>query len=52
LDSAGSNTEEKLSYQLLNTKEIVEKPPAMKAKFIRVPVEQTIALRNGLGDGI
>lgn len=52
LDSAGSDTEEKLSYQLLNSEQIIQKPDAMKAKFIRVPVEQTVALRNGLGERI
>lgn len=52
LDSSGSDTEEKLSYQLLNTEEKIKKPSAMKAKFIRVPVEQTIALRNALGERI
>lgn len=50
LDNAGADTNEKLDYTLLNIPQTVEKPDEMKARYIRVPVEQTIALKNGLGE--
>lgn len=50
LDNAGADTNEKLDYTLLNLPQIVDKPDEMKARYIRVPVEQTIALKNGLGE--
>lgn len=50
LDNAGADTEEKLNYSLLNIPQVVDKPDEMKARYIRVPVEQTIALKNGLGE--
>ena len=50
LDNSGTNTEEKTTYRLLNTNQKVEKPKGMNAKFLRIPVEQTIALKNGLGE--
>ena len=50
LDNAGADTNEKLDYTLLNMPQTVDKPEEMKARYIRVPVEQTIALKNGLGE--
>ncbi|MNY91390.1 hypothetical protein D3C78_77420 [compost metagenome] len=50
LDNAGADTNEKLDYTLLNIQQVVDKPDEMKARYIRVPVEQTIALKNGLGE--
>ena len=50
LDNAGADTNEKLDYTLLNLPQVVDKPDEMKARYIRVPVEQTIALKNGLGE--
>lgn len=50
LDNAGTDTVEKLNYTLLNTPQEIKKPKTMNTKYIRVPVEQTVALRNGIGD--
>ena len=50
LDNAGADTEEKLDYTLLNIPQVIDKPDEMKARYIRIPVEQTIALKNGLGE--
>ena len=50
LDNAGADTNEKLDYTLLNLPQVVDKPDEMKARYVRVPVEQTIALKNGLGE--
>jgi type IV pilus assembly protein PilW len=50
LDNAGADTNEKLDYTLLNLTQVVDKPDEMKARYVRVPVEQTIALKNGLGE--
>src|SRR5690606_1837840 len=50
LDNAGTDTVEKLNYTLLNSPQEIEKPKTMITKYIRVPVEQTVAFRNGIGD--
>ena len=50
LDNAGADTNEKLDYTLLNLPQVIDKPDEMKARYVRVPVEQTIALKNGLGE--
>ncbi|MDN5625223.1 MAG: PilW family protein [Acinetobacter sp.] len=50
LDNAGADTNEKLDYTLLNLPQVIDKPDVMKARYVRVPVEQTIALKNGLGE--
>lgn len=50
LDNARVDTGEKLDYSLLNMSQVINKPDEMTAKYIRVPVEQTVALRNGLGE--
>ena len=50
LDNAVDDTNEKLDYTLLNLPQVVDKPDEMKARYVRVPVEQTIALKNGLGE--
>lgn len=49
IDNSGGNTPEQTQYSLLNETYSVYKPSTMTAKFIRIPVEQTIALKNGLG---
>jgi len=50
LDNSGANTEEQPLYTLLNIEQKVKKPTGMNAKFLRISVEQTIALKNGLGE--
>ena len=50
LDNTGADSVEKLTYTLLNTPQEIKKPKTMNTKYIRVPVEQTVALRNGIGD--
>lgn len=50
IDSSGTNTPEQTQYSLLNESYSVYKPDTMTTKFIRIPVEQTIALKNGLGE--
>lgn len=52
LDNSGANTEEQSTYTLLNTKQNVVKPDGMIAKYLRIPIEQTIALKNGLGENL
>ena len=50
VDSSGTDTKEKLTHTLLGTPNTINKPATMKSKYLWVPVEQTIALRNGLGE--
>ncbi|QIC68608.1 prepilin-type cleavage/methylation domain-containing protein [Acinetobacter schindleri] len=51
-DSVNADTNEQLVHDLLGTPNTIAKPAAMKSKYLWVPVEQTIALRNGLGEGL
>ena len=48
--NAGVNTVVPKTYSLLNTAYKVSNPKDVGGKFLRVPVEQTIALRNAIGD--
>jgi type IV pilus assembly protein PilW len=50
IDNSGTSTPEQTQYSLLNETYSVYKPDTMTTKFIRIPVEQTIALKNGLGE--
>lgn len=50
VDNAGLNTVIPEKYTLLNTPYKVSNPLGVKGKFLRVPIEQTIAIRNAIGD--
>lgn len=50
VDSSGADTNEKLTHTLLGEPNVITKPSTMKSKYLWVPVEQTITLRNGLGE--
>lgn len=50
VDNAGLNTVIPEKYTLLNTPYKVSNPIGVKGKFLRVPIEQTIAIRNAIGD--
>ncbi|MFW1799742.1 PilW family protein [Acinetobacter nematophilus] len=50
VDNAGSNTVIPSSYTLLNTAYKVSNPEKITGKFLRVPLEQTVAIRNAIGD--
>lgn len=50
VDNAGVNTVIPTTYTLLNTAFTVKNPSKVTGKFLRVPIEQTIAIRNAIGD--
>lgn len=50
VDNAGNNTVIPSSYTLLNTTYKVSNPQNITGKFLRVPLEQTVAIRNAIGD--
>lgn len=50
LDSINSNSEEKLEHKIFGDKYTIKKPPSVTTKYVWIPVERTIALRNGLGE--
>lgn len=50
VENAGVNTVIPKSYTLLNTAYTVSNPKNTTGKFLRIPVEQTIAIRNAIGD--
>lgn len=49
-DNSGSNTSEKIQFNLLNKTYYLDRPENMAGKYLRIPVEQTVAFRNALGD--
>jgi len=49
-DNSGSNTQEKVQFKLLNETYDLNLPKNMTGKYLRIPVEQTVAFRNALGD--
>lgn len=50
VDNAGLNTVIPGKYTLLNTPYKVSNPAGVNGKYLRVPIEQTIAIRNAIGD--
>lgn len=50
LDSISSNSEEKLKHKIFSTEYSITKPTNVTTKYVWIPVERTIALRNGLGE--
>lgn len=50
LDSISSNSVEKLEHNILGKPYVITKPSTVKTKYVWIPVERTIALRNGLGE--
>ncbi|MFW1954624.1 prepilin-type N-terminal cleavage/methylation domain-containing protein [Acinetobacter guillouiae] len=50
VDNAGNNTVIPSSYTLLNTTYKVSNPQNITGKFLRIPLEQTVAIRNAIGD--
>lgn len=50
VDNSGINTVIPTTYHLLNTDYKVSNPKNVTGKFLRIPIEQTIALRNAIGD--
>lgn len=50
LDSVSSNSVEKLKHKVLGTEYTITKPSTVATKYVWIPVERTIALRNGLGE--
>ena len=50
LDSISSNSEEKLKHKIFGTEYSITKPTNVTTKYVWIPVERTIALRNGLGE--
>lgn len=50
LDSISGNSEEKLKHNILGKPYTITKPSTVKTKYVWIPVERTIALRNGLGE--
>lgn len=50
LDSVSSNSVEKLKHKVLGTEYTITKPNTVATKYVWIPVERTIALRNGLGE--
>ncbi|MGQ8973522.1 PilW family protein [Acinetobacter schindleri] len=50
LDSISGNSEEKLKHNILGKPYVITKPSTVKTKYVWIPVERTIALRNGLGE--
>ena len=50
LDSISGNSEEKLKHNILGKPYTITKPSTVKTKYVWIPVERTIALRNGQGE--
>lgn len=50
VDNAGANTVIPKTYTLLNTPYTVKNPNNVTGKFLRVPIEHTVAIRNAIGD--
>ena len=50
VDNAGANTVIPKEYTLLNTAYTVTNPSKVTGKFLRVPIEQAVAIRNAIGD--
>ena len=50
VDNSGGNTVIPATYTLLNTPYTVSNPTGVTGKFLRVPLEQTVAMRNAIGD--
>lgn len=50
LDSISSNSVEKLEHKIFGESYDITKPTTVKTKYVWIPVERTIALRNGLGE--
>ena len=50
VDNSGGNTVIPASYTLLNNSYTVSNPTGVTGKFLRVPLEQTVAMRNAIGD--
>ncbi|WP_287907929.1 PilW family protein [Acinetobacter sp.] len=49
-DNSGSNTIEPTEIQLFNEKNVLTPPKTVAGRYMRIPVEQTIAFRNAIGD--
>ncbi len=50
LDSININSVEKLKQNIFGTEYSITKPDGVTTKYVWIPVERTIALRNGLGE--
>lgn len=50
VDNSGSNTQENNQFKLLNETYKLAVPDTVNGKYLRIPVEQSIAFRNALGD--
>lgn len=50
VDNSGGNTVIPASYTLLNNSYTVSNPTGVTGKFLRVPLEQTVVMRNAIGD--
>lgn len=50
LDSINVNSVEKLKQNIFGTEYSITKPDGVTTKYVWIPVERTIALRNGLGE--
>lgn len=50
VDNSGGNTVIPATYTLLNTPYTVSNPTGVTGKFLRVPLEQTVAIRNAIGE--
>lgn len=50
LNGVTDNSVEKLEQNIFGSKYSITKPTAEKKKYVWIPVERTIALRNGLGE--
>lgn len=50
VDNSGRNTVIPTTYTLLNESYTVSNPTGVTGKFLRVPLEQAVALRNAIGD--
>lgn len=50
VDNSSSNTQENNQFELLNEAYKLAVPDNVQRKYLRIPVEQTIAFRNALGD--
>lgn len=50
VDNAGTNTVLPTSYTLFNLPYKISNPTGVSGKFLRIPIEQTVALRNAMGD--
>lgn len=50
VDNSGGNTVIPTTFTLLNTSYTISNPTDVTGKFLRVPLEQTVALRNAIGD--